>query len=227
MSDEHAERAGSDVGAHDAEEAASAESRTVDRDVQFESWVHSELALSPLNQQGFQRLLQRSAAAICSIRSRLLGAGEKQVWNRLAKGDRLLKEVNEVVPVVARLLEWLDRQPCSGSGSSPVTVVDLCSGVGYMSLLLSELLATDGDGRVCRFVLVDSAFPQLNATALKPTHINPAHLRLQGLWGVRGSTDSTDSTCANQTELTYRNYNVQSSDGHRQLAKHVLAVGRR
>eukprot|EP01052_Picozoa_sp_SAG31_P061458 SAG31_NODE_20532_length_572_cov_0.653277_1_plen_48_part_10 len=48
----------------------------------------------------------------------------------------MLKEMNEVLPVARRVLDWLDKRP---AGAARATVVDLASGVGYLSILLGEL----------------------------------------------------------------------------------------
>ena len=56
-------------------------------------------------------------------------AGQKAVWVRLMKGGRMLKEMNEVLPVVRRVLGWLAAWP---AGAPRATVVDLASGVGYL-----------------------------------------------------------------------------------------------
>ena len=73
----------------------------------------------------------------------------------------------------------------STNHSDKVTVIDLCSGVGYLSIITSELLHDLYGGAeqspVCRFVLVDRAFPMLNNTdTIKSHHINPSHLTTKG-----------------------------------------------
>ena len=83
--------------------------------------------------------------------------------------------------------------------------MDLCSGVGYMSMLLSELTA--GTGSVQRFVLIDVAFPRAGAVA-HAHHINPAHLEIDGIWSC---------------ELIYRRVDLKSNEGQRQLMNDVIA----
>ena len=124
-----------------------------------------------------------------------------------------MKEINEVLPVVARLLRWVAAQPeirnsaCSAGepAEEGITIVDLCSGVGYMSMLLNELLAEEP--RVARFVLVDNSFP-LQGHRPKKHHINPDHLVVEGFW---------------PKEMLYRRYDLKKSRGHKQLAEHVLS----
>jgi len=107
-----------------------------------------------------------------------------------------------VLPVVGRVLENIRNVE---DHETQITIVDLCSGVGYLSIILAELLA--GNPNIARFVLVDNAFPNRDAEA-KPHHINPAHLMADDLWPI---------------ELTHRRYNLKSSSGHRQLEQHILA----
>ena len=44
----------------------------------------------------------------------------------------------QALPVAARLLQWLEAN--APEVGQKITVIDLCSGVGYMSILVSELL---------------------------------------------------------------------------------------
>ena len=145
-------------------------------DHNFDAWLHQSMQASPLSTQGFGSLLDKAADCFCSIRQRLLSRGEHAIWKRLNKRGRLVKELNEVLPVVAQVLEWV--QEAEVNCPEPITFVDLCSGVGYLSMLLSELL---GDvPLVARFVLVDGSFPQSNVEP-KSHHINPSHLQLAGV----------------------------------------------
>lgn len=183
---------------------------SVDDQAEFETWVREELARSPLAGQGFSTLLDRAATILCRIRSRLadpsLGRG-KAIWQRLMKNGRMLKEVNEVLPIAARVLQWIDEVRQTAIG--PITVLDLCSGVGYLSLLLSELLETSGKDVIARLVLVDDAWPRADHVGPpKAHHINPEHLHIQGVWSH---------------ELFCRRCDFKSSYGHRELAQHVLA----
>ena len=183
----------------------------MDDTAEFESWVRGELARSPLAEQGFAELLSRAVTILCRIRSVLAEPERrekgKSVWQRLMKNGRMLKEVNEVLPIAARVLRWVDEVRPFAAG--PITVLDLCSGVGYLSLLLSELLEASGPDIVARFVLVDHAWPRVDhAGAPMPHHINPEHLNLPGVWSH---------------EIVCRRYDLKSSSGHRELAQHVLA----
>merc|ERR1712166_1711500 len=118
------------------------------------------------------------------------------------KRGRLLKEINEALPVAARLLQWLEAN--APEVGQKITVIDLCSGVGYMSILVSELL--QGTEYIERFVLVDIAFPRAGSEVMSH-HINPAHLSIAGLWSF---------------EITHFRCDLKNSQGHQQLKKQVL-----
>lgn len=84
------------------------------------------------------------------------------------------EQINEVLPVVAEVMHYVLYQHKPSNGK--LTIVDLCSGVGYLSILLGELLKDHKDS-IARFVLVDIMFPQRNRET-KPHHINPDHIKV-------------------------------------------------
>ena len=55
-------------------------------------------------EQGFGPLLEQTIQIVLSLRQRL----DKATWLRLLKNGRMLKELNEVLPVVSRFLAYLD-----------------------------------------------------------------------------------------------------------------------
>eukprot|EP00931_Biecheleriopsis_adriatica_P124547 TRINITY_DN99691_c0_g1_i1.p1 TRINITY_DN99691_c0_g1~~TRINITY_DN99691_c0_g1_i1.p1 ORF type:complete len:356 (+),score=87.56 TRINITY_DN99691_c0_g1_i1:84-1151(+) len=163
----------------------------------FEDHVRKQLQASALSQD-YSDLVERTVSVVCSLRARL--AGEKQsIWTRLYKGGRMLKEFTEALPVVAEVLKDFGASAEYGQ----VTFIDLCSGVGYVSMLLAELLR--GNSSVARFVLVDHQWPLLNAET-KPHHINPEHLHC----------DLFDA------ELVCRRYDLKKSTGQHYLQEHVI-----
>jgi hypothetical protein len=183
---------------------------------QFAEWIHAELAASPLHTQGFGPLMARAERVVLDIRKRLLARGERATWKRLMKKGRLTKELNETLPAIARVVAWVEgpngaaaiaAAQAQNGGEGKLTIIDLCSGVGYMSILLAELLAQSPSARVRRIVLVDHAFPQWGAQP-KPSNINPGHLYLDGMWPI---------------ELTHRRYNLKKTSGLRQMNDHVIA----
>ena len=183
---------------------------------QFAEWIHTELAASPLHEQGFGLLMARAERVVLDIRKRLLARDERSTWKRLMKKGRLTKELNETLPAIARVVAWVEgpegaaaiaAAQAQNGGEGKLTIIDLCSGVGYMSILLAELLAQSASARVRRIVLVDHAFPQWGALP-KPTNINPGHLYLDSMWPI---------------ELTHRRYNLKKTSGLRQMNDHVIA----
>mmetsp|Transcript_138912 Transcript_138912/g.241553 ORF Transcript_138912/g.241553 Transcript_138912/m.241553 type:complete len:448 (-) Transcript_138912:566-1909(-) len=167
----------------------------------FEEWVQKEMYASPLYFSEYRPLIERAAAVVCTLRERFI-IQERSLWLRLMKNGRMLKELNEIIPVVARVLAHVDSTDTAKDG--PITVLDLCSGVGYMSVLLAELLRDSP--KIARFVLVDHQFPLLGRPT-EPHHINPDHLLKQDLF---------------PHELTYRKYDLKKSNGHRCLQAHVI-----
>ena len=74
------------------------------------------------------------------------------VWKRFTKGNfkRLIKELNESIPVIDRVIDHIANLP--NNSNSKVTIFDLCSGFGFLSMFLSELLSPE---KVKRIVLID------------------------------------------------------------------------
>lgn len=73
----------------------------------------------------------------------------------------------------------------SPDGSEKFTIIDLCSGKGYLSMFLSEILPTE---KVERCVLVDKAWAiaSKETTELKPHHMNWDHI-----YGINPMTDES------------------------------------
>ena len=116
----------------------------LDGEAAFADWLDKALRAAP-NQAAYGRTYLDSAAAGGGGGYR----GNPKLWNRLMK-DKVVKELIECAPVVAACRDYVDAH------TKPVTVVDLCSGKGYLAMLLSELLPKD---KVSRIVLVDKAWP--------------------------------------------------------------------
>lgn len=210
-----------------------------DDNLRFAAWLRGSDASNTLGEYGrmlaelpepnpYTTLLAEVAEAVLSIKCRVqaLGGGKGEsvdvdaeaLWSRLFKSGNMLKEMCECLPVVVRFLVWLESL---GAEGDPVTVVDLCSGVGYLSMLLSEVVSareSDGVSRsisanqqsalrpIARFVLIDKAFP-MQGVEPKAQHINIDHLLHPHLFAH---------------DLSFRKYDLQSSSGHRQLAEHVV-----
>jgi hypothetical protein len=186
------------------------------------------------------------------------GCCVSQVWLRTVKRGRLLKELLESLPVLDRVLRYVEQElpppprPSLRAPSSSVaaaaaadgrgaegndggqradgrlTILDLCSGFGYLSMFLAELLPP---ARVGSIVLLDKAWPmhsQVSITvsqfcvshqcksinssyshqggAATAGQINPAHLRLKG-WPI------SLRTCKN---------NLKTPSGRRAIVRTVF-----
>ena len=70
----------------------------------FAAWVLGELIALP-SWQMFPGILTSAAAIICRWRQRF----DKKQWTRLMKHGRMLKELNEIAPVIAETLRWVER----------------------------------------------------------------------------------------------------------------------
>jgi hypothetical protein len=141
--------------------------------------------------RAFPQLARRCAAVVGRWRARF----SREVWQRALKRGRLLKELQESLPVIARVLEHFKQQLGAASSSSgesvtaAVTILDLCSGFGYLSMFLAELLPPE---RVARIVLLDKAWP-MHSQGGEPTEgqINPAHIHLAG-WPIQLDTSKNN-----------------------------------
>ena len=138
----------------------------------FRAWLDESLNDAP-RRDVYGGIYDECADAVVRWRRRY--HGNPQLWKRLMK-ERLVKELVECAPVIAATRDFVAEQ------HERVTIVDLCSGKGYLSMFLSELLPPD---RVERCVLVDKAWPHCHAVP-KPSHINWDH--------VYGSHDAPDGT---------------------------------
>ena len=133
-------------------------------DASFAAWLEAELAQAPgaaVYGDVFADLVQ----GVVAWRRRY--RGNQALWRRLLRPERLIKEIIETAPVIAAVSDYVRAQP---PGGDPVTIVDLCCGKGYLSMLLAEMLPSESL-RGC--VLVDKAWPRHDVQAVGDKHINP------------------------------------------------------
>jgi hypothetical protein len=97
-----------------------------------------------------------------------------EVFSRVCK-SRLLKELQEAIPMMNVAQTHLSRLP-----GGKVTIVDLCSGFGYLSMLLADTLPHN---RVDAIFLVDRSWP-LSAAPKKDHHISAQHLQPEIGWRI-------------------------------------------
>ena len=193
-----------------------------------EEWLAAAVAALPALRSR-PGLAAKATAVLFSWRRRL----DKASWKRLFKTggregreegsrERVLKELNECAPILVCLMDivaqWKgggereggeDREGEEGAqGPKPttrerITIVDLCSGFGILSMFLSELLPSD---KLEAIVLVDKMWPPHNQLHPSSTQMAWAHLRAPG-WPV---------------PLFRRKANIKSGRELRHLDKYVF-----
>lgn len=111
----------------------------------------------------------------------------KAVWGRIRGGNRLAKELGEIVPVLAFVIKNISSLNLKKFGGKKVVIVDLCSGFGYLAMFLSCLLPAD---KVDKIVCVDKMWSPHNVER-KPHHLSTEHILADG-WPIRLTTSRTD-----------------------------------
>ena len=105
----------------------------------YAEWLAAEDGplMSSLAGRAYPALAMSCAEVVSRWRSRF----PRDVWQRVLKRGRLLKELQESLPVIARVLKHFNQElACSSSSSggggdssgasAPATILDLCSGFG-------------------------------------------------------------------------------------------------
>lgn len=139
-------------------------------DQEFKTWVLQEMiAEAPDLYTNYTNIFEDVADCILKWRQRY--RGDNALWKRLFKRDRVVKEVIESIPIIDAVNTWI-RDQSLREDLPNVTIIDLCSGKGYLSMILSEYLPAD---RVSKCVLVDKAWPMCHSEP-KAHHINWAHI---------------------------------------------------
>lgn len=186
---------------HEPEEEREAVEKEVISNEEWCGWLQEEVRKSASYAEN-SALLDECCAVAATWRTRFWG--RKALWARLRKGQRLVKELAEVVPVLARVRAEVDAMEIR-EGQPKLVILDLCSGFGYMGMFLSELLSPD---KVERIVLVDKMWAPLNIER-KTHHLNPEHVVDDG-WPIRLSTSRAD---------------LKVPSDRRSLSKHFLSHG--
>jgi len=195
---------------------------------EFRTWLRSELEHVP-NRDTYSDVYEDSIEAIIRWRKRY--HGNPKVWKRIFKKDRVVKELIESVPIIQSVKDIIMKEESSLSNNNnntatdttteeeKYTIVDLCSGKGYLSMLLSEILPPE---KVRKFVLVDKAWAIASPETkeLKPHHMNWDH--------IYGEVVDVD-TSSNQTYFTTwpiplytSKQDLKQSCNARQMKKHFF-----
>jgi len=97
----------------------------------------------------------------------------------------VLKELNELAPVISRVEGWLASLPADAPS---VGIVDLCSGFGFLGMFLAELV--QDPERLSSITLVDRGWP--NAHIGSSGTISTEHIYDYGPWRVPLHTIKSD-----------------------------------
>ena len=84
----------------------------------------------------------------------------KGVWIRVVKSGRIAKELNECAPVIQHAMDRVAKMPTPTDPDERATIIDLCSGFGYLGMFLAEML---DPAKVKLIALVDKQWPMFNA----------------------------------------------------------------
>ena len=161
-----------------------------DDEREFSTWLSERLAAEP----GAAEHAELFADAHASVlRWRRRYKGNPRLWRSLMKADRVVKEIVEAAPVLAAAREVVAAAP----PGERFTIVDLCSGKGFLSMVLSELLPSE---RVERCVLVDKAWPPFDWVGPIAEH----HISDEHIYGARGESTLSPSS-SSSAESTYYN----------------------
>ena len=165
----------------------------------FRLWLQSELRQAP-GYNRYEATYEAAIAAIVQWRQRY--AGNPTVWKRLFTKDRVLKEVIECIPILQAVHTYVAQYTVTTTDPK-ITILDLCSGKGYLSMLLSEMLPPD---KVSKCILIDKAWPTCHATP-KPHHMNWDHI-------YGNITTTTTTTTANNNNTT--NTTIEEGNEHKE-----------
>ena len=136
----------------------------------FAEWVSSELS----NAQGAERypeVFHDAEIALLRWRRRYRETSPR-LWKSLMRADKVIKELEESAPVI-EAVRCVVAETELAEGER-ISIIDLCSGKGFLSMFLSEMLDPT---RVERCFLVDKAWPPHNLEGpIHPHHISDAHI---------------------------------------------------
>ena len=83
-----------------------------------------------------------------------------QVFRKVVKGDRVAKEFNESGPVIKSVVDFVNNEfETPENEDERITIIDLCSGFGYLAMFLAEILPSS---KVKRIHCIDKEWPQFN-----------------------------------------------------------------
>lgn len=154
----------------------------LERDVE---WCRSELLKLPVYNRN-RSLCNRIVESILPLWAQDYGE-ESTTWSKIRK--KFAKEFNETEPAISFILKQVDGGGANMDETRPIVLVDICSGFGIASMLLSELLDAS---RVKCIWLLDKRWPSNpHSSSNKPNYISTAHLHSR-TWPIPIQTRQVD-----------------------------------
>jgi hypothetical protein len=101
-------------------------------ETEFAVWVHGQLENAP-GREKHAKVFEEAEASIVKWRQRYNGAQGGALWKRRMK-PRVFKEIIESAPVMSAVRDFVDAYDETASGK--LTIIDLYSGKGFLSMLL-------------------------------------------------------------------------------------------
>lgn len=179
-------------------------------DDEFQAWLYEQIQDVP-GRATYDEVYRDAIQAIVKWRKRY--RGNPMLWKRIFKKDRVIKELIEAAPII----DTVKRRILNSESDEKYTILDLCSGKGYLSMFLSEMLPLD---KVERLVLIDKAWAiaSKETKALKPHHMNWDHI--YGQVPIPGNATTYFTTWP--IPLYTSKQNLKDSCNPRQMKKHFF-----
>ena len=125
-------------------------------DEEFKIWLTSQIENVP-GRHLYSDVYEDSIKAIINWRKRY--RGNPTVWKRIFSKDRVVKELIESAPIIQAVKTIVEsnanENENENGNNEKFTILDLCSGKGYLSMFLSEMLPPE---KVQKFILIDKAW---------------------------------------------------------------------
>jgi hypothetical protein len=209
-------------------------------DIEFKAWLTTELqdAAPPGHRHSTTYKTTYDNAIIAIVKWRQRYHGNPVVWKRIFKKDRVFKELIESVPVLHSVQKIVNHTNTGSNNKddidendedNKITILDLCSGKGYLSMFLSEILPPE---KVSKIILIDKAWPLCNGDVL-PHHMNWEHI--YGNIPLSRNTGEGENNIINLTTTTTTTYfetwpiplhtskqDLKQSSNPRQMKKHIF-----
>ncbi len=151
-----------------------------------------------------------------------------QLWRRMRRN--LPKELNEIAFILDEMIRLcnefkstIDVNKDSNDENGKITIIDMCSGVGYLSMFLSHLLPPE---KVSRIIPIDILFPAHNANI-------PSSPQTQSPDINAGAEDTARTNChvpidhlrssIHPIPIHPRRANIKKGRELRQIAKYSIA----